>query len=154
MCGLPSLWPITHSTPPKAPGGAGICPCGFARVTKLDLLRLLTTSAAMGGHPLTNAEAWRVYDLLLEDERVWIFPEPPDSEDLFRSLSALGQPPSKLWVDASAHASANAATWVNFDQAFERYRFLWRILTRSEPTTSGAGSAQSHVPHLQGIRWR
>jgi toxin-antitoxin system PIN domain toxin len=104
---------------------------GFARVTQLGLLRLLTTAAAMGGLPLTNAEAWRVYDRFLEDERVWMFPEPPDLEDLFRSFSALGQSSPKLWVEAylAAHASANAATLVTFDQALERYRVPCRILT-------------------------
>jgi predicted nucleic acid-binding protein len=30
---------------------------GWARVTELGFLRLLTTAAAMGGFPLTNAEA-------------------------------------------------------------------------------------------------
>jgi predicted nucleic acid-binding protein len=33
---------------------------GFSRVTQIGLLGLLTTASAMGGKPLTNAEAWRV----------------------------------------------------------------------------------------------
>jgi hypothetical protein len=35
---------------------------GFCHLTQLGLLRLLTTASAMGGQPLTNEEAWRVYD--------------------------------------------------------------------------------------------
>ena len=59
---------------------------GFSRLTQLGLLRLLTTGSAMGGQPLTNEEAWRVYDGFLSDSRVRVFPELPALEDLFRSL--------------------------------------------------------------------
>ena len=63
---------------------------GFSRLTQIGLLRLLTTATAMGGQPLTNEEAWRVYDSLLSDSRVRVFPELPALEDLFRFLF---QPP-------------------------------------------------------------
>src|ERR1041384_4689039 len=73
---------------------------GFCRLTELGLLRLLTTASAMGGQPLTNEEAWRVYDGFLSDERVRVFPELASIDDLFRSLSTARQAAPKLWADA------------------------------------------------------
>jgi uncharacterized protein len=103
---------------------------GFCLLTQLGLLRLLTTASAMGGLPLTNAEAWAVYDSLLADSRVRVFPELPALDDRFRTLSALRQPSPKVWVDAylAAHAAANEATLVTFDQAFTSYGIDCRIL--------------------------
>ena len=96
---------------------------GFCRLTQLGLLRLLTTASAMGGQPLTNQEAWGIYDAFLLDSRVRVFPELAALEDPFRSSSSLAQAAPKLWVDAylAAHAAANAAVLVSFDQSFRRY---------------------------------
>ena len=84
----------------------------------------------MGGQPLTNEEAWRVYDGFLSDSRVQVFPEVPALEDLFRSYSNLRQASPKLWVDAylAAHAAANGAILISFDQAFQAYGIECRIL--------------------------
>jgi toxin-antitoxin system PIN domain toxin len=103
---------------------------GFCRLTQLGLLRLLTTASAMGGQPLTNAEAWRVYDGFLSDSRVRLFAELPALEDLFRSGSSARQASPKLWVDAylAAHAAASDATLVTFDQALARYPVKTLIL--------------------------
>jgi len=103
---------------------------GFSRLTQLGLLRLLTTASAMGGQPLTNEEAWRVYDGFLSDSRVRLFSELGALEDLFRSFSYLRQASPKLWVDAylAAHAAANEAILVTFDQAFTCYGVECRIL--------------------------
>jgi hypothetical protein len=73
------------------------------------------------GRPaLTNEEAWDVYDGFLADDRVRMFPELPILDDLFRSFSSLRQASPKVWVDAylAAHASANDAILVTFDQAW------------------------------------
>jgi len=96
---------------------------GFSRLTQLGLLRLLTSAAAMGGQPLTNEEAWRVYDGFLSDARVRLFSELAPIEDLFRSSSSIRQASPKLWVDAylAAHAAASHATLVSFDQAFAQF---------------------------------
>lgn len=104
---------------------------GFSRLTQLGLLRLLTTGSAMGGRPLTNKEAWDVYDGFLADNRVRVFPEVPALDDLFRSHSAVRQASPKLWVDAylAAHAAANEATLVTFDRALASYGIECRILT-------------------------
>ena len=103
---------------------------GFVRVTQLGLLRLLTSSGAMGGYPLTNEEAWAVYDGFLADERVRMFPEMPAADDRFRAFSSAPQPSPRLWVDAylAAHAAANDAVLVTFDQGFARYGVECRIL--------------------------
>jgi toxin-antitoxin system PIN domain toxin len=103
---------------------------GFCRLTQLGLLRLLTTASAMGGLPLTNAKAWGVYDAFLADSRVRVFPELPAVDERFRALSALRQVSPKVWVDAylAAHAAANEATLVTFDQAFTTYRTQCRVL--------------------------
>jgi uncharacterized protein len=96
---------------------------GFSRLTQIGLLRLLTTASAMGGMPLTNEEAWKVYDAFLGDSRVRVFAELPALEDRFRSWSRLPQASPKIWVDAylAAHAAANQATLVTFDKSFARY---------------------------------
>lgn len=103
---------------------------GFCRLTQVGLLRLLTTASAMGGQPLTNEEAWRVYDGFLSDSRVRVFPELPALEDVFRSLSKVRQASPKIWVDAYlvAHAAANGAILVTFDRSFARYDVKSRIL--------------------------
>ncbi len=54
--------------------GARFC---FCRFTQIGLLRLLTTDALMGSdRVLTQAEAWRVYDRWLEDDRILLVEEP------------------------------------------------------------------------------
>ncbi len=103
---------------------------GFSRLTQLGLLRLLTTAAAMGGQPLTNEQAWDVYDAFLADTRVRVFPELPVLDELFRSFSRLPRPSAKVWVDAylAAHAAANEACLVTFDQGLRNYGVACRIL--------------------------
>jgi toxin-antitoxin system PIN domain toxin len=104
--------------------------CGFVRATQLGLLRLLTSSGPMRGQPLTNKQAWAVYDSFLSDDRVRIFPDLPAIEDVFRSISAVPQVAPKRWVDAYlvAHAVASEATLVTFDQALASYGAACRIL--------------------------
>lgn len=56
----------------------------FPRFTQISVLRLLTTSAAMNGKPLTMSGAWDAYDRLFDDDRVCLVPEPPNIEQFFR----------------------------------------------------------------------
>jgi toxin-antitoxin system PIN domain toxin len=104
---------------------------GFVRTTQLGLLRLLTSAGPMRGQPLTNEQAWAVWDGFLADDRVRLFPELPAIEAAFRAFSTLPQCCPKIWVDAllAAHAAANDATLVTFDQAFGRYEVACRILS-------------------------
>ena len=91
----------------------------FCRFTQLGLLRLMTTAAAMGGQPLTMAEAWVVYDRLFEDGRVMFLPEPAAVNSQFRKQAAGGTASPKVWADAWLLAFAVAASGevVTFDRA-------------------------------------
>jgi toxin-antitoxin system PIN domain toxin len=104
---------------------------GFVRTTQLGLFRLLTSSGPMRGQPLTNEQAWAVYDGFLSDDRVRVFSEPPSLEDAFRAFSSCPQSSPKIWVDAylAAHAAAHDAVLVTFDQAFARYNVPCYILS-------------------------
>ena len=96
---------------------------GFCRFTQLGLLRHLTNAATMKGAPLTNRQAWEVFETLRTDERVGFLPEWPALDGLLKSYSDIPQPASKIWGDAylAAYASVNEATLVTFDQGFSRY---------------------------------
>lgn len=104
---------------------------GFCRFTQMGLLRLLTTALAMGGNPLTNKEAWEVYDAFQEDPRVRTFPELPPIDDLFRKLTSLDQSSPKLLADCylAAYADSVGATLITFDKAFANLGIECVILT-------------------------
>lgn len=105
---------------------------GFCRLTQIGLLRLLTTASAMGGAPLTNEDAWRVYDGFAGDTRVRLFPEVASVEAEFRSRSQMRAPAPKAWVDAylAALAKATEAELVTFDQALRVHGPHCTILAR------------------------
>src|SRR5437867_427637 len=65
-------------------------PVYFCRFTQLSFLRLLTHPTVMGDETKTQVEAWRAYDLLLDDERVFFHREPEAQEldGLFRRLTS------------------------------------------------------------------
>lgn len=92
----------------------------FCRITQLSLLRLLTTAAVMGSEVLSQAEAWKVYDRWLEDQRVVFLDEPAGLDRTFRAFSRRKQPAPKDWADSylAAFASVSGLTLVTFDQAF------------------------------------
>src|SRR5262249_42255692 len=90
----------------------------FCRHTQLGLLRLLTTSEAMEGRPLTQKQAWREYDRWLESG-VLFAEEPPDIEKTFREAASLNQASPKNWADSYLAAFAVSADLrlVTFDRA-------------------------------------
>jgi toxin-antitoxin system PIN domain toxin len=94
---------------------------GLTRVTQLSVLRLLTTSAVMRDRPLTMVEAWQAYDRLFEDDRVMLYPEPPNIEAQFRQLSQSQTASPKVWADAylMAFAFGHQGQVVTFDRALE-----------------------------------
>jgi len=104
---------------------------GFCRFTQIGLLRLLTTAPVMTGNPLTNEQAWSVYDGFRRDIRVRVFPEPPILEETFKTYSNLALSAPKGWGDGylAAHAAASKATLVTFDKGFARYNIDCLILT-------------------------
>jgi len=91
----------------------------FTRFTQISVLRLLTTTAAMDGKPLSLNEAWRAYDRLFADERVGLMPEPPEVESRFRQNTRGRTASPKLWADAWLLAFAQSADGilVTFDRA-------------------------------------
>jgi toxin-antitoxin system PIN domain toxin len=95
---------------------------GFCRFTQIGLLRLLTTSAAMEGKPLSMKHAWNAYDVLAGDERVEFISEPPAVERAFRGLSSSIHASPKLWADAylTAFASECGGSIVTFDRSLPR----------------------------------
>jgi toxin-antitoxin system PIN domain toxin len=95
---------------------------GFCRLTQFGLLRLLTTSAAMEGKPLSMKHAWNAYDVLSGDERVEFVPEPTAVERAFRGLSSSIHASPKLWADAylTAFATECGGSIVTFDRSLAR----------------------------------
>ena len=96
---------------------------GFCRFTQLGLLRHLTSPATMKGSPVTNQEAWGIFETLQTDTRVRFFPEWPALDGLLKSYSEVDQAATNLWGDAylAAYAAVNGATLVTFDKSFARY---------------------------------
>lgn len=94
----------------------------FSRLTQVGVLRLLTTSAAMNGQPLSMAEAWSAHDYMYLDDRVVFLPEPTMLERAFRNAASDRQASPKLWADAyiAAFAEAARAQVVTFDRALAR----------------------------------
>ncbi len=103
---------------------------GFCRFTQLGLLRHLTSTATMKGNPLTNREAWEVFETLQTDARVCFFPEWPALDGLLKDYSDIPQAACNVWGDAylAAYASVNEATLVTFDKGFSRYPVKTLIL--------------------------
>ncbi len=102
----------------------------FCRVTMLGMLRLLTNTHAMRGHPVDARKSWDLYRLLRDDSRVRFLEEPETMEaEMDRLL------PSKIlngadWTDhyLTAFALASASTLVTFDQGFRRFPTLKLLL--------------------------
>jgi len=92
---------------------------GFCRFTQFGLLRLLTNSAAMQADVLTRAQAWKVFDTLLQLPTAGMLEEPRGIEAIFRKRSEREEVSTKQWADAylAAFAEAASLTLVTFDRA-------------------------------------
>lgn len=106
----------------------------FCRSTQQSLLRLLTNPAVLapyGNPPLTNAEAWAVYDALLADERITpAADEPIGLEARWKAYALRDTASPKLWMDAylAAFASTGDHRLVTTDAAFGRFGHLDLLL--------------------------
>lgn len=102
----------------------------FCRATQQSLLRLLTTSAVLapyGNPPLSNAEAWSLYQALLSDFRISFFgQEPTNIEAIWREYALRPTPSSHLWIDAylAAFARASDCTLLTVDNGFRQFAGL------------------------------
>lgn len=115
----------------------------FSRATQQSLLRLLTTEGVLRPYdvpPMTNAEAWKVYEALLADRRIAWTPEPHATglDARWKRLAATGAASPKLWMDAYLAAFALEAghRLVTTDKAFKQFRGLDVILLGAAPTHS------------------
>lgn len=99
----------------------------FCRATQQSFLRLLTSAAVLapyGNQPLTNAEAWDAYEMLLSDERIsFAGEEPPGIATRWRAFGARGTSSPKLWMDAylAAFAVGARSRLVTTDAAFRQF---------------------------------
>jgi len=96
------------------------------RATQMTLLRLLTTAAVMGDDVSTMAEAWKIYDAMLKDDRFMFLSEPPGTETAWRSYTRRSTVAPKLWQDAHLAAVAVRAgiAVATFDQGFRQFEGL------------------------------
>jgi uncharacterized protein len=98
----------------------------FCRATQQSFLRLLTNQAIFAPHgrkPLTDVEAWTVYDTILADDRVTLQGEPSKTEAVWRELTKAGQASPKRWMDAylAAFCIAGGFRLITFDSAFQSF---------------------------------
>jgi toxin-antitoxin system PIN domain toxin len=85
----------------------------FNRATQTSFLRLLTQPIAPGYTPVSQSQAWSLYDRFLEDDRVLWAPEPDDLETFWRRFAEHGASAPKLWMDAylAAFSIAGGYGW-------------------------------------------
>ena len=97
-------------------------PVCFCRFTQLGLLRILTLREAMREDVLTQAGAWQIYDLFLENPNAQLVEEPPGVERRFREHTDRDDVSPKVWADAylASFAEASGFTLVTFDKALAK----------------------------------
>jgi uncharacterized protein len=109
-------------------------PVFFCRATQQSLLRLLTTTSVFAEYespPLTNRQAWSIYDGLLAEDRIAFQPqEPVGLESRWREYAARDSSSPKLWMDAylAAFAQAGGYQIVTTDAAFKQFDGLDLLL--------------------------
>lgn len=99
----------------------------FCRATQQSLLRLLTNASVLapyGNPPLTNDEAWAVYEAFDADDRIVLQAEEPAGlQRRWKELALRDTPSPKLWMDAylAAFALTAGCRMVTTDAAFRRF---------------------------------
>lgn len=100
----------------------------FCRATQQTFLRLLTNAAVLapyGNQPLTNRQAWQVYEALLTDDRIGFRAEEPAGIDVrWKQFAVRNTASPKLWMDAylAAYALAGGYRLATTDLAFRQFR--------------------------------
>jgi uncharacterized protein len=106
----------------------------FCRATQQGLLRLLTNTAVLGPYgnqPLTNKEAWAVYEAFVADDRIVLRPDEPSGVgSKWKDLAAQSTTSPKLWMDAylAAFALAGGCRMVTTDTGFRKFPDLDLVL--------------------------
>ncbi len=101
----------------------------FCRAAQQGLLRLITTELVArryGIAPLTNQQAWGIFDGYMMDARIGYRDEPEGLMDVWRNLASLPSASPKLWMDAYLAAFAKAGDYrlVTTDKAFKQFKGL------------------------------
>ncbi len=110
---------------------ASVC---FCRPTQQTFLRLLTNATVLASYnipPLTNRQAWSVYEALLDDDRIVAqFREPRGVERLWKQFALRDSSSPKLWMDAylAAFALAGGYQFITIDKAFSQFDGLDLVL--------------------------
>jgi len=112
---------------------AAALPLLFCRSTQQSLLRLLTIDAVLrpyGIPPLTNAQAWDVYERFASDRRCGYADEPAGIEATWKRFAAERRASPKLWMDAylAAFAISGGYTLVTIDTGFAQFKGLNPII--------------------------
>jgi toxin-antitoxin system PIN domain toxin len=101
----------------------------FCRATQQSFLRLITTEIVMrsnGVPPLSNENAWAIYETYISDSRVSFLDEPKGVQQVWQALAVRAKASPKLWMDAylAAFAIAGKQQFVTLDQAFTQFQGL------------------------------
>jgi toxin-antitoxin system PIN domain toxin len=96
----------------------------FCRVTQMGLLRLLTNSRVMGVDVVSASSAWKVYQALAADSRVYFSAEPPGLEHAWHALTRSLAAGQGFWTDTylQAFAQLRDLSVVTFDRGFQRFK--------------------------------
>lgn len=105
----------------------------FCRATEQSFLRLLSTAAVFAPYglpPLTNAEAWLLYERLRADKRIGFADEPRGLAGEWKKFSARPASSPKLWMDAylAAFAVAGKIRLVTTDTGFRQFKGLDHLI--------------------------
>lgn len=98
--------------------------CTFCRLTQQGFLRLATNPKVFGDEAASLADAWLLYDTLLNDPRVQFAAEPDGLEPVWRSLTQHATFSPKVWNDVylGAFARITDNEVATFDKAFNTYQ--------------------------------
>ena len=94
----------------------------FCRVTALAFLRLSTHPKVLS-RPLTNHEAWEIYQRYRTEARVGFIDDSPELDTGFMIMSRTGNFPHHLWTDCylAALARYRNCRIVSFDNDFKNF---------------------------------
>jgi len=100
--------------------------CAFCRMTQQGFLRLCSNPAIFKSDALNLRQAWKAYDALQGDHRVYFELEPVGIEDAWRRLTNLQAHSPKKWNDAYLAAFSEKAELrlVSFDRGFKDFKDL------------------------------
>lgn len=88
------------------------------------MLRLLTNARVMGSGTLRPEHAWDALEQLMNDPRIWLIEQTPQTLSMYWRTNIVGREPSPdLWTDAwlAALAQATDCEMTTFDRGFRSF---------------------------------